>query len=862
MSVKVIGIITSLLVAMPTWAAYEKDAWVTSQAYPDFHVVVSASASVSEKFAASEFCNYWKKTTGHEIQSSTQAMEKKVNVWIGKEGIPPYLLDGILIDDFGDEDFMIRSRNRGDTRKIQSDHLFILGGRKRGTLYGVYEFFEKVMGVRWLTPEFTWIPPAAPDSIQVQDFAYSPPFEYRETNYRAFVQNPYFALVHRLNGHHLDIPEEWGGHIAYTKAGYAHTFHNLVSPLEYGQSHPDYFSEIKGERHITPHSTQLDLTHPDVFKMVVEKTENILENAAPNEKISSISQMDWPYWCESWPMRTIDELEGAHSGSLIRFINEVADAVAVRFPDIFIDTFAYTFTRKPPRFARPRNNVIVRLCSIECDFARPLSDSKSRLNRAFRKDLQGWARITKNLYVWDYTQNWYCFQGPHPNFHVIQPNLKFLSDNRVKGVFEQASPVSPHSDFEYLKGYLIAESLWNPRLDWEEAFNEFVDLYYLDAAPYIREYIALITTKAQKSTQPMTIFSKMEWMDGDTVVAAESIFQRAFAAIQNDEIRERLKIAHLPVQYAALVCPPHVEVATGSYILTRPPSQTFDEYWNMIQSYGITHLQDTPIEELRTRLNGTTPPRHEAIPIVRLQSPFSEVWITPTLGGAVRRWLDQRYHIEVFNGFENPTSNQWIWQEWELMDPDNPAPEKSLVSSYQVIQQNTHSVVLQAGLSNGLVLTRTMTLDMNAPVLAYTLGIHNTSSQAVLPRLKIHPEIWTQGSKHPELWVKDKDGWVEKEMEPSGTEDIHRGTLDPEGILSWAMRISSRSTILVNAIESSELEALAYYHNPEKDHLNLELIPKQTPLAPGEKREIHSKYEVVERLGMDDNFVRTSQTKR
>lgn len=66
----------------------------------------------------------------------------------------------------------------------------------------------------------------------------------------------------------------------------------------------------------------------------------------------------------------------------------------------------------------------------------------------------------------------------------------------------------------------------------------------------------------------------------------------------------------------------------------------------------------------------------------------------------------------------------------------------------------------------------------------------------------------------------------------------------------------------MNAIESSELEALAYYHNPEKDHLNLELIPKQTPLAPGEKREIHSKYEVVERLGMDDNFVRTSQTKR
>lgn len=859
MLVKLSGLIISLLAAIPAWAAYEKDAWVTSQAYPDFHVVVSASASLSEKFAASEFCTYWKKTTGHEIFSSTQPATKKVNVWIGLEGIPPYLLDGILLDEFGDEDFLLRTRNRGDTRRIHSDHLFILGGKKRGTLYGVYEFFESVMGVRWLTPEYTWIPTPPREFIPVQDFAYSPTFEYRETNYRAFVQNPYFALVHRLNGHALDIPENWGGHLAYTEAGYAHTFHHFVSPSEFGETHPEYFSGLAGAPSSEPNKAQLDLTNPDVFRLVVEKAEKILEKAAPNGKFVSISQMDQPSWDKSWPMRTIDELEGASSGCLIRFINEVADTVAVRFPDAFIDTLAYKITRKPPRYARPKGNVIVRLCSIECDFARPLSDSKSRLNRAFRKDLQGWARITKNLYIWDYTQNWHCFQGPQPNFHVIQPNLRFFAENGVKGVFEQASQDSPHSDFEFLKGYLIAKSLWNPRMDWEEAFGEFVDLYYRDAAPYIREYISLITTKAQKSTQPMTVDSNLEWIDGDMVVAAESIFQRAFAAISEPEVLERLKYAHLPIQYAALVCPPRVEITTDSYVLTRPPSQTFEEYWEMIQSYGITQLGDLPIESLRSRLGGTTPPRHEVIPIIRLESPFYEMWINPTQGGYVRRWLDRRYHIEVFNGFENPTTGWWGWQEVEG-ESASPLGGKPVDTGYQVVHQSTNSVVLQSGLPDGLVLTKTMTLDLKAPVVSYVLGIYNPGKEAVTPELKTIPTLWTQGSKNPELWVKKETGWRELAMESAGGDSTHQGSLDPADMLGWAMRISSRSTILINTIQAGEIETLVYDHNPERDYLKMALLVKQDPLAPGEKREIHLTYEVAERLGMDDAFVQTYQT--
>ena len=46
----------------------------------------------------------------------------------------------------------------------------------------------------------------------------------------------------------------------------------------------------------------------------------------------------------------------------------VAEAIEKDSPNVRIDTLAYQYTRKPPRTIRPRANVIIRLCSIECCF--------------------------------------------------------------------------------------------------------------------------------------------------------------------------------------------------------------------------------------------------------------------------------------------------------------------------------------------------------------------------------------------------------------------------------------------------------------------------------------------------------------
>ena len=78
--------------------------------------------------------------------------------------------------------------------------------------------------------------------------------------------------------------------------------------------------------------------------------------------------------------------EGSAAAPMLRAVNAVADAIADEFPRVLVDTLAYRYTRAPPNATRPRANVVVRLCSIECNFAAPFTDAS---NAAWQRDLRG-----------------------------------------------------------------------------------------------------------------------------------------------------------------------------------------------------------------------------------------------------------------------------------------------------------------------------------------------------------------------------------------------------------------------------------------------------------------------------------------
>ena len=309
--------------------------------------------------------------------------------------------------------------------------------------------------------------------------------------------------------------------------------------------------------------TQLCLSNPAVLEIAIESARKALREN-PAARIISISQNDHPYGCECEECRKIDLEEGSPAGTLLRFVNAIAEALEPEFPEVIFDTLAYNYTRPVPTKTKPRHNVCVRLCSIECCFAHSFEtcdDDRSVLlpdgtRSSFINDLRSWGAYHDRLYIWDYTTCFAHYPAPYPNWRVLQPNMRSFVRNHVKGVFEQACGAAKGGvDLNELRAYVISKLLWNAECDVQKHIEEFTDYYYGAAGKHIRAYIDALCDKADRDNihagfndqTDSALYSK-EMLD-----LPDSIMDRAEAAVQGDALRMwRVGKARLSVRWVRL----------------------------------------------------------------------------------------------------------------------------------------------------------------------------------------------------------------------------------------------------------------------------------------------------------------------
>ena len=398
---------------------------IASNGKSEYVIVIANDASLSEKYAANELHNFLKEISGADIPVITDSQEmQKHEIILGQNSHLNKTTATINFAQFGNEGFAIQT---------SGNHLIIAGGRLRGTMYGVYTFLEDYLGCRWFSSKVSKIPKQPAIEIPLYFFnSQGPVFEYREDFYTdAF--DAEWAARNKMNSSHARLDAEHGGKITYHPS-LGHTFYALVPPEKYFDKHPEYFSEKDGKRFYE--GGQLCLTNPDVLKLCIQEVKKWMKEK-PEINIIAVSQNDWAGWCECADCRALDEQEGSQSGTIINFVNQIAQAVEKEYPDKAIDTFAYQYSRKPPRTIKPRPNVIVRLCSIECCFSHPLATCPK--NASFLADLKGWSQICHRLYIWDYVTDFAHYLMPFPNFSVLKPNIQLFARHNVKGVFEEGN---------------------------------------------------------------------------------------------------------------------------------------------------------------------------------------------------------------------------------------------------------------------------------------------------------------------------------------------------------------------------------------------------------------------------------------
>ena len=420
------------------------------------------------------------------------------------------------------------------------DGILKISGKENGVVYGVVTLLEQYLGIDyWGENEYS-LTPSKTVNLPFINKVENPGFRYRQTQCYAIHTDSIYKWWNRL-----EEPNE-----VFAAGYWVHTFDKLLPSSIYGKEHPEYYSYFKGKRH-PGKASQWCLSNPEVFEIVAQRVDSIFK-ANPDKHIMSVSQNDGNYTnCTCDACKAIDDYEGALSGSIITFLNKLA----ARFPDKEFSTLAYLYTMNPPKHVKPLPNVNIMLCDIDCDREVTLTENAS--GKKFVKAMEGWSKITNNIFVWDYGINFDNYLAPFPNFHILQDNIRLFKKNHATMHFSQIAG-SRGGDFAELRAYLVSKLMWNPEVNVDSLMQHFLHGYYGEAAPYLYQYIKIMEGALIGSGQRLWIYdSPVSHKYGMLKPALMRRYNHLFglaekAVAAEPDFLKRVQRARLPIQYSEL----------------------------------------------------------------------------------------------------------------------------------------------------------------------------------------------------------------------------------------------------------------------------------------------------------------------
>ncbi len=448
-------------------------------------------------------------TALHATEELSKYLQKK-GVTIAKNGFPIL----ITVDPSFDQDSYKIEASLGENEGMT------VKGDNNGVLYGVYNFLEKYAGIRFFTPTLEICPKGdivIPEGLVLE---HTPAMKARRLTWHSIQKSADWCVKHGINNCDVALAEEFGGSRLNYGRLFVHTI-NFLSETTY--PYPAY-------------GTNPCVTDPEVLAKVIKNVRKALEEN-PAINIVSVSQNDFEGYCHCPNCRKIEEEEGSPAGPLLRFVNAVAEDIEKDYPHVTVDTLAYKYTQKTPKITKPRHNVCIRLCSINCCFTHPLEHEDCPRSKKFYEDIVGWGKICDKLHIWDYTTNFHYYISTFANFGVLHKNMKFFAENNVVSMFPQGNGQGASGEFGELRAYLLAKLMWDPYMTEEQYYthmDEFLAAYYGKGWKYIRKFIDKTTELAANGGFRV---NKADETLG-AAVCGQGIYDHPFTVITREEYLE------------------------------------------------------------------------------------------------------------------------------------------------------------------------------------------------------------------------------------------------------------------------------------------------------------------------------------
>jgi len=664
------------------------------EALKTWTIVCAPDATASEAYAAEEFQSLFKRATGTELPISHDAARKQNVIAIGQGAA------AVDVSSYGDEQLLIR---------VGADRIAITGGRPRGSLYGVYEFFERYLGCEFLTYDQTWFPPVADfKPVPSGDYTFTPAFSFRSSYYKENFDHPEFAARQRINT--ITTDEKLGGKTPQNLIG--HSYCKWITAEKYGQTHPEYFAMVNGARQLLAGGggPQPCVSNPDVIDIVAKAVIEELDQH-PDMRNIAVSQNDNDGYCRCPRCTEINTREESPMGANLALVNAVAERVEKAHPGVMVGTLAYVYSRKPPKFLKPRHNVQIQLCSIECCSLHPVNDPGCPFNTSFCRDMEGWRAICDQIWVWNYNTNFTFYDLPLANLKSIGPNVKFFLDSHAKGVFMQANGNGNSGEMCDLRNYVISKCLWNPGLDSWALAERFCRLHYGRAADEIIGYETLLHRVSEEAGLHPDCGPVAEriGLTPEVVREAKGYFGRALEKAEDDAVRMRVEKASISVHKAALMTAPvQWEFKDGFVKRAMPASfqQELDTYADLCQKHNMTmHGELVPLPKFLGYMDV-----QETLAAVQIENAVWRVTAVPEENGAVVGLFHKPTGHEMLRG-----NRMWDFEKGVIETAVESGPYQRAPHTAYLAETSPNAITMRHETPFGAVETRVVHLPEETP---------------------------------------------------------------------------------------------------------------------------------------------------
>lgn len=384
-------------------------------------------------------------------------------------------------------------KDDGYKLEIKPEGIYIVGKTDDATRNGIYDFLETHLECMYVSPENTYVPLCPTVKLALEEKTVNPTITWRKVYQYESVQNGWYERL-KMNGtivkegeNSIELYNEWGT--------WCHSSFEFVPPEKYFDEHPEYYAKFLGKRRYQfnvlgrTFSTHLCYTNEEVYQIAEAELVKRIE-ANPEVKFWDFSIMDTYFaTCRCKECKKFNKEAGSEMGTLLAFLNRLADAIRDDYPDVYLSTLAYQRVKNPPKNMKCAPNLCINVCAFPGTQSYPYStEGGIKASREFAERVVEWGKICDNILVWDYVVNFTHLKLPFPNFEFQKENLEFYLENNIRFVFHQGSR-EPMDENAEMRTYLLSRQLWDKDVDLLALAKKYVAVVYGDAAGLVEEYM-------------------------------------------------------------------------------------------------------------------------------------------------------------------------------------------------------------------------------------------------------------------------------------------------------------------------------------------------------------------------------------